>query len=132
MIQEGVFTDTRMRSLHGLLLKMFVKFCDNVVVARHKIRRVITTMVRVEEAIDMEVFLASPTMHSTALIRVAKATEETHETWCLPGVWWLGHLHQMVSVGIVVVVDDDVVVGIGVLIKGEWKHTKQPWHHTYA
>ena len=84
-----MFTDARARAraraLHSLLLKMFVKFINNVVVVSgHKIWRVITIMVWVKEVVDVEDFLAFHAMHCTVLIRVAKATEETHETRCLP------------------------------------------------
>ena len=84
MAKEVMFTDARTRPLHGLLLEVFVEFCDNNIVAGHKIPRIVVTMVVVDKAVDVEAFLAFHAMHYTGLVGVVKATEKAHEPQCLP------------------------------------------------
>ena len=83
MVKKGMFAHLRTRPLHGLILEMLVKFYNNIV-AGHVTWRVIMTMVRVEEAVDVKAILAFHAMHCTILVRVAKATEEAHEMQCIP------------------------------------------------
>ena len=68
--------------LHSLLLEVFVKLCLDAGVFLHNIGRKVATMVRIDESVDVEAFLAFHTMHHAALIQIAKTTQETHQSRC--------------------------------------------------
>ena len=114
MIQQSMLTYPSPRTFDRLFSKMFVKFFNNVVAVGNEVFGVVTTMVTVHKAVDVEAFLAFHAMHCASLVTVAEATEKAHQLWCFSGVWRFQHLHKMVSVRIVG--DDDIVVVVVVVV----------------